>query len=64
MFLQLRKELKKGRAFDGWAEGVLNFPPTYKYDINSDKYHGEDPRSGRRTPAWYVQFVFQFREIF
>nr|GMC52518.1 type IV inositol polyphosphate 5-phosphatase 3-like isoform X2 [Ipomoea batatas]GMC56458.1 type IV inositol polyphosphate 5-phosphatase 3-like isoform X2 [Ipomoea batatas] len=49
---QLRKELKKGRAFDGWAEGVLNFPPTYKYDINSDKYHGEDPRSGRRTPAW------------
>nr|GMC55194.1 type IV inositol polyphosphate 5-phosphatase 3 isoform X2 [Ipomoea batatas]GME11647.1 type IV inositol polyphosphate 5-phosphatase 3 isoform X2 [Ipomoea batatas] len=49
---KLRKELKKGRAFDGWAEGVLNFPPTYKYDINSDKYHGEDPRSGRRTPAW------------
>ncbi|CAD5174198.1 unnamed protein product [Musa acuminata subsp. malaccensis] len=49
---QLRLELKKGRAFDGWSEGVINFPPTYKYELNSEKYIGEDPKSGRRTPAW------------
>ncbi|CAH9113249.1 unnamed protein product [Cuscuta epithymum] len=49
---QLIREFKKGRAFDGWSEGILNFPPTYKYEINSDKYHGEDPKPGRRTPAW------------
>ncbi|PIA25442.1 hypothetical protein AQUCO_11400012v1 [Aquilegia coerulea] len=49
---QLIRELKKGRAFDGWTEGVLNFPPTYKYEFNSDKYCGEDPKSGRRNPAW------------
>ncbi|KAJ0985574.1 hypothetical protein J5N97_003930 [Dioscorea zingiberensis] len=29
---QLKRELKRGRAFDGWSEGVLNFPPTYKCD--------------------------------
>ncbi|KAJ4701015.1 putative Type I inositol polyphosphate 5-phosphatase [Melia azedarach] len=49
---QLLRELKKGRAFDGWSEGTLNFPPTYKYEMNSEKYYGEDPKAGRRTPAW------------
>jgi len=46
------RELKKGRVFDGWCEGELNFPPTYKYEMNSDKYYGQDPKAGRRTPAW------------
>uniref|UniRef100_A0A494G8M4 Inositol polyphosphate-related phosphatase domain-containing protein n=3 Tax=Solanum lycopersicum TaxID=4081 RepID=A0A494G8M4_SOLLC len=49
---QLSKEFKKGRAFDGWSEGTLNFPPTYKYEVNSEKYCGEDPKAGRRNPAW------------
>ncbi|XP_012086025.1 type IV inositol polyphosphate 5-phosphatase 3 isoform X2 [Jatropha curcas] len=49
---QLVRELRKGRAFDGWAEGKLNFAPTYKYEMNSDKYYGEDPKAGRRVPAW------------
>ncbi|KAF7127378.1 hypothetical protein RHSIM_Rhsim11G0088300 [Rhododendron simsii] len=49
---QLIRELRKGRAFDGWCEGSLNFPPTYKYELNSEKYCGEDPKVGRRTPAW------------
>ncbi|KAJ4967221.1 hypothetical protein NE237_019070 [Protea cynaroides] len=49
---QLMRELRKGRAFDGWSEGTLNFPPTYKYESNSEKYYGEDPKAGRRNPAW------------
>ncbi|XP_048130857.1 type IV inositol polyphosphate 5-phosphatase 3 isoform X2 [Rhodamnia argentea] len=49
---QLVRELRKGRTFDGWSEGTLNFPPTYKYENNSEKYFGEDPKFGRRTPAW------------
>ncbi|KAF8404471.1 hypothetical protein HHK36_009356 [Tetracentron sinense] len=49
---QLMQELKKGRAFDGWSEGTLDFPPTYKYEFNSEKYSGEDSKGGRRTPAW------------
>ncbi|KAL9682583.1 hypothetical protein QQ045_014385 [Rhodiola kirilowii] len=49
---QLVREFKKGRAFDGWNEGFLTFPPTYKYQVNSDKYIGDDSKGGRRTPAW------------
>uniref|UniRef100_A0A7C9ADM5 Inositol polyphosphate-related phosphatase domain-containing protein n=1 Tax=Opuntia streptacantha TaxID=393608 RepID=A0A7C9ADM5_OPUST len=49
---QLVREMKRGHVFDGWSEGVLNFPPTYKYEMNSDSYSGGDPKAGRRTPAW------------
>ncbi|PPS05904.1 hypothetical protein GOBAR_AA14750 [Gossypium barbadense] len=49
---KLVRELRKGRAFDGWSEGALNFAPTYKYELNSKKYYGEDPKIGRRIPAW------------
>ncbi|KAL6627305.1 hypothetical protein ACP70R_031031 [Stipagrostis hirtigluma subsp. patula] len=49
---QLKRELKKGRAFDGWTEGILEFAPTYKYELNSKKYIGDDQKGGRRTPAW------------
>ncbi|XP_022631844.1 type IV inositol polyphosphate 5-phosphatase 3 isoform X3 [Vigna radiata var. radiata] len=48
---QLMGELKNG-VFGGWSEGILNFPPTYKYEVNSDKYYGEDPKVGKRSPAW------------
>ena len=43
-----------GNLFDGWKEGLINFPPTYKYEINSDRYVGERPKEGekRRYPAW------------
>jgi len=47
------RELKNG-VFGGWSEGILNFPPTYKYEVNSDKYYGEDPKVGKRSPAWYA----------
>ncbi|CAL0328549.1 unnamed protein product [Lupinus luteus] len=49
---QLSRELKSGGVFGGWSEGTLNFPPTYKYEINSDKYHGEELLVKKRSPAW------------
>ncbi|CAH8359296.1 unnamed protein product [Eruca vesicaria subsp. sativa] len=49
---QLVKEYKKGRAFDGWSEGTLHFPPTYKYQAHSDEYTCGDGKGSRRTPAW------------
>ncbi|CAO2205347.1 unnamed protein product [Urochloa humidicola] len=51
---QLKRELRKGRAFDGWTEGVLEFAPTYKYAAGSAaaKYVGDEHKGGRRTPAW------------
>ncbi|KAJ6805861.1 type I inositol polyphosphate 5-phosphatase 2 isoform X1 [Iris pallida] len=51
---QLSNELRSGRIFDGWKEGLIDFAPTYKYEMNSDKYVGENAREGEkmRTPAW------------
>ncbi|XP_042512066.1 type I inositol polyphosphate 5-phosphatase 2-like [Macadamia integrifolia] len=51
---QLSKELRRGRVFDGWKEGMINFPPTYKYEFNSDKYVGENQKEEekKRSPAW------------
>ncbi|CAJ2645955.1 type I inositol 145-trisphosphate 5-phosphatase 2-like protein [Trifolium pratense] len=51
---QLSNELRVGRVFDGWKEGSINFAPTYKYEINSDRYVGEIPKEGekKRAPAW------------
>ncbi|PWA96931.1 myo-inositol polyphosphate 5-phosphatase 2 [Artemisia annua] len=51
---QLCKELRKGHVFYGWNEGAIKFPPTYKYEMNSDRYVGEHPKEGekKRTPAW------------
>ncbi|KAL9326791.1 hypothetical protein ACSQ67_007436 [Phaseolus vulgaris] len=51
---QLTNELRSGHVFDGWKEGLINFPPTYKYEFNSDIYIGENPKEGekKRSPAW------------
>ncbi|KZV34542.1 type I inositol 1,4,5-trisphosphate 5-phosphatase 2-like [Dorcoceras hygrometricum] len=51
---QLIKELRYGRVFDGWNEGAIDFAPTYKYEIDSDRYVGECSKEGekKRSPAW------------
>ncbi|TVT97110.1 hypothetical protein EJB05_57649 [Eragrostis curvula] len=49
---QLKKELGEGCTFDGWVEGVISFPPTYKYEFDSENYVTDETKSGRRTPAW------------
>ncbi|CAO2199293.1 unnamed protein product [Urochloa humidicola] len=49
---QLKRELRKGKAFDGWTEGIIEFAPTYKYAVGSGKYIGDEHKGGRRTPAW------------
>lgn len=57
---QLRIEQRRGRVFEGWNEGKIYFPPTYKYSNNSDRYSGDDmhPKEKRRTPAWYVHLSY------
>ncbi|KAA8550836.1 hypothetical protein F0562_002520 [Nyssa sinensis] len=51
---QLRIEQRRGHVFEGWNEGKIYFPPTYKYSNNSDRYAGDEmhPKEKRRTPAW------------
>ncbi|MQM19336.1 hypothetical protein Taro_052338, partial [Colocasia esculenta] len=62
---QLRIEQKSGRVFEGWNEGRIYFPPTYKYSTNSDRYSGDDMhRKGkRRTPAWCDRILWYGRGL-
>ncbi|KAL3699989.1 hypothetical protein R1sor_018011 [Riccia sorocarpa] len=57
---QLKLEQNGGRVFDGWQEGPIYFPPTYKYEFNSDQYSGENSKPGekRRTPAWCDRILY------
>ncbi|XP_024010001.1 type I inositol polyphosphate 5-phosphatase 1 isoform X2 [Eutrema salsugineum] len=55
---QLAREMRQGRVFEGWSEGTLDFPPTYKYEIDSENYGGNDPKSGKRTPAWCDRIIW------
>eukprot|EP00250_Pteridium_aquilinum_P008687 c18133_g1_i1 orf=533-2320(-) len=51
---QLKKELLRGHTFHGWHEGSILFAPTYKYELDSIRYAGENAKPGekRRAPAW------------
>ncbi|XAR70597.1 Inositol-polyphosphate 5-phosphatase [Bertholletia excelsa] len=62
---QLSKELRCGHVFEGWNEGPITFPPTYKYEINSDRYVGENPKEGekKRSPAWCDRILWQGKGI-
>ncbi|XP_024456703.1 type I inositol polyphosphate 5-phosphatase 4 isoform X1 [Populus trichocarpa] len=62
---QLRIEQGRGRVFDGWNEGKIYFPPTYKYSNNSDRYAGDDrhPKEKRRTPAWCDRILWYGRGL-
>ncbi|KAJ1386551.1 Secretory peroxidase [Sesbania bispinosa] len=56
---ELSKELRVGHVFDGWKEGLINFPPTYKYEINSDRYVGESPKKGKRRDLQHGKGIKQ-----
>ncbi|XP_047152169.1 type I inositol polyphosphate 5-phosphatase 4-like isoform X1 [Vigna umbellata] len=62
---QLCIEQRQGRIFEGWNEGKIYFPPTYKYSNNSDRYAGDDRRSKqkRRTPAWCDRILWYGRGL-
>ncbi|KAJ4968397.1 hypothetical protein NE237_015098 [Protea cynaroides] len=62
---QLRIEQRRGRVFEGWNEGKIYFPPTYKYSTNSDRYAGDDmhPKEKRRTPAWCDRILWYGRGL-
>ncbi|KAH9623366.1 hypothetical protein KSS87_012622 [Heliosperma pusillum] len=64
----LRIEQRRGRVFEGWREGRIYFPPTYKYTKNSDRYAGADAnqKQKRRTPAWCDRILWYgkgFRQL-
>ncbi|TYZ61130.1 hypothetical protein PybrP1_008848 [[Pythium] brassicae (nom. inval.)] len=48
---QLTLERKRGRAFRGFKEGAITFPPTYKYQAGTAQYE-KRPEKKLRAPAW------------
>ncbi|ESP04692.1 hypothetical protein LOTGIDRAFT_135750 [Lottia gigantea] len=57
---QLNKERAEGKTFQGFNEGVTNFPPTYKYDLFSDDF---DTSEKCRAPAWTDRVLWRRRHI-
>lgn len=55
---QLNQQRSLGRAFKGFQEGNIRFPPTYKYDKNANQF---DTSSKRRCPAWTDRILFYTR---
>lgn len=46
---QLSKNRQEGKCFDSFNEEEIKFPPTYKYDLNSNNF---DSSSKQRMPAY------------
>eukprot|EP00731_Ephydatia_muelleri_P023944 Em0016g215a len=53
---QLTREILQGHVFQGFSEQPISFPPTYKYDLNSDVF---DSSEKRRTPSWTDRILFK-----
>lgn len=53
---ELTMLMRFNRIFTGFAEGPLNFFPTYKFDPQSDHY---DSSLKRRVPSWTDRILFK-----
>ncbi|CAL1715956.1 unnamed protein product [Somion occarium] len=47
-FDQLRRVMAEGRAFVGFHEGPIDFPPTFKYDVQRSNRRSKQSRSLKR----------------
>ncbi|KAI9149699.1 Inositol-1,4,5-trisphosphate 5-phosphatase 1 [Blastocladiella emersonii ATCC 22665] len=53
---QLLNQRRLQRAFHGYDEGAITFPPTYRYNNGTDVY---DTSEKNRIPAWCDRILFQ-----
>ena len=53
---QLKLSMATNHTFDGFAEGPLNFRPTYKFDKGSDVY---DSSKKQRIPSWTDRILYK-----
>jgi phosphatidylinositol-bisphosphatase len=57
---QLRRVIKERKAFhDGWREGPITFPPSYKYDVGTVSLF--DSSEKRRAPSWCDRILYRTR---
>jgi len=57
---QLKRAIDSQAAFLGYEEGPLLFPPTYRYDVNSDDY---DTSEKMRIPAWTDRVLYRGQSL-
>ncbi|CAH1122568.1 unnamed protein product [Ceutorhynchus assimilis] len=57
---QLNQQKERGRVLVNYIEGDITFPPTYKFDLNSDTY---DTSEKARPPAWTDRILWRGRGI-
>ncbi len=50
--------LADGAAFKGFKEAKIHFPPTYKYDVGSQKF---DTSSKQRAPAYTDRILYKYK---
>eukprot|EP01156_Anaeramoeba_ignava_P022426 Anaeramoba_ignava/c20646_g2_i1.p1 GENE.c20646_g2_i1~~c20646_g2_i1.p1 ORF type:complete len:751 (+),score=175.99 c20646_g2_i1:205-2457(+) len=52
---QLKEQISKQLAFEHFQEGMMNFDPTYKYDVGTNIY---DTSEKKRIPAYCDRVLF------
>ncbi|XP_010895673.2 phosphatidylinositol 4,5-bisphosphate 5-phosphatase A [Esox lucius] len=55
---QLNKAKDSEPVLEGFLEGPLKFPPTYKFDVGTDTY---DTSGKKRKPAWTDRILWRLR---
>ncbi|KAK3130458.1 hypothetical protein QOZ80_6BG0493710 [Eleusine coracana subsp. coracana] len=56
---QLRVEMKAGKVFQGMREGLIKFPPTYKFQKHQPGLGGYDSGEKKRIPAWCDRVLYR-----
>ncbi|KAA8532178.1 hypothetical protein F0562_006680 [Nyssa sinensis] len=56
---QLRAEMKAGKVFQGMREGLIRFPPTYKFERGKAGLGGYDSGEKKRIPAWCDRILYR-----
>jgi phosphatidylinositol-bisphosphatase len=54
---ELTTQIRMGRVFQGFVEGHIDFPPTYKDEEDSDVY---DMSKKRRIPSWTDRILWKY----
>ncbi|MEQ2315960.1 hypothetical protein AMECASPLE_027764 [Ameca splendens] len=57
-FLQLNMAKDSETVLEGFHEGPLKFPPTYKFDVGTNTY---DTSGKKRKPAWTDRILWRLR---
>lgn len=53
---ELVDQMVRGAVFQGYNEGEVRFPPTYKYDVYTDRF---DSSEKQRVPSWTDRILFK-----